>query len=71
MRRYIAVALTVQEHFVAGASVFHVRFPGNRPPLILTRVGTDAKIHWSTSIPGGRQLEAGEIGPLIEAFIKP
>lgn len=65
-----SAVLHVQEHFLAGATIFHIRFPDQRRPLVITRATDDARKHWWTSIPEGRQKEAQEIGPLIEAHIK-
>lgn len=62
---YKGTNLAVSKFKVAGAEVYRVVFPDNRPPLIVTIAEKrNGKPFW-TSIPEGRQEEAEEIGPLI------
>lgn len=62
--------IRVQRHTIAGSFVYHIVFSDKRPALVITRAENDTTGKWWTSIPEGRQQEAGEIGLLIEAFIK-
>lgn len=59
--------LHIQPHKAGGITVFAVRFPDDRQPLVITLTrGEMLPASW-TSIPEGRQTEAEEIGPLITA----
>jgi hypothetical protein len=60
----------VTEHEIKNMRVFHIDFPGEKKPLIIT-VAFDRKDRkfW-TSIPEGRQQEAEEIGKLIATYIR-
>lgn len=68
---YRDIRILVRRHHIAGQEVYWVRFADCRPPLVITRAMHAGKYHFWTSVPEGRQAEAGEIGSLIAGHLKP
>lgn len=66
---YNSTLLTVYEKPVNGHIVFVVLFPEIKTPLLLTRALRENGEKFWTSIPEGRQQEAGAIGPLVASAI--
>ncbi|TKK64851.1 hypothetical protein FC093_21600 [Ilyomonas limi] len=61
--------LKVQEHQVAGQTIFRIVFPDSRKPLVVTRATRSNYTDFWTSVPEGRQQEAEEIGALISEYL--
>ena len=62
--------IRVQRHLVSNQAIYRITFSDNRLALVITRALTENAIRWWTSIPEGRQKEADETGPLIEAYYR-
>jgi hypothetical protein len=62
--------IRVERRLFANQVIYRVLFSNKSAPLALTRTTADNVKKFWTSVPEGRQLEAEEIGLLIEAFIK-
>jgi hypothetical protein len=67
---YYGNKISVQQHFLAGTSIYRVQFRDQRSPLVITRAINANAARWWTSVPEGRQREAEEIGPLIAEYIR-
>ncbi|QEM03097.1 hypothetical protein DIU31_006020 [Mucilaginibacter rubeus] len=63
-------SLTVSEHYIGEERIFRILFEDKRKPLTLAVGINSQKQKFWTSIPQGRQEEAGEIGPLIAWYYK-
>jgi len=61
--------IKVQEHQVAGQTVFRIVFTDNRKPLVITRATRSNYTDFWTSVPEGRQQEAEEIGAFISEHL--
>ncbi|TKK65428.1 hypothetical protein FC093_20165 [Ilyomonas limi] len=66
---YKGSKIRVQEHTVAGTTVFRIVFPDSRKPLVVTRATRNNYTDFWTSVPEGRQKEAEEIGELISEHL--
>jgi len=66
---YKGHSIQVQEHIVAGQTVFRVVFRDSRKPLVVTKAMHSNYTDFWTSIPEGRQKEAEEIGGLITEYL--
>ncbi len=64
------VRLRVQEHKIAGQTVFRIAFSDRTPPLVITKAQHFEAHNFWTSIPEGRQNEAEEIGAVISNHLK-
>lgn len=62
--------VSVSEHSVGDARVFHLEFPDNRKPLNIMVSETRKGDKFWTSIPEGRQEEAEQYGKLIANYIR-
>lgn len=62
--------IKVQEHKIAGQTVFRIAFFDRTPALVITRAQHFEAHDFWTSIPEGRQQEAEQIGALISEYLK-
>lgn len=58
--------IRVQRHSISSQVIYRVIFSDGRAPLVVTRALRDSLEKFWTSIPEGRQLEAEQVGPLIQ-----
>jgi hypothetical protein len=62
--------VTVTEAEIDDRRVFHIQFPAQRKPLIITVAEDRQQVKFWTSVPQGRQREAEELGKLIATYIR-
>jgi hypothetical protein len=67
---YDGLAAAVTEHELQESRVFDIAFSDRREPLVITVAVAPGGKKWWTSVPQGRQKEAGEVGKLVADYIR-